>query len=237
MGDVHSRNIRDDRDKERDHSAPIGSEGIIPIPATSTIQRRDVDMSTLNHPIVCSDDRSNRGKENSQARHKAQQTRSRVDDFPRDHDPACRNRSDDHTAADIDVFRTQTSHVVRARDNVRGEIGSDLGDNPAETDEEGPTTPGGAVPLCGERERVPDVLAVDYLRGTGGDDAKEAEHKLNQGEEGNLPVYALFFFKIAGEIWDVCCHGCPVLCIRYMNIGKTSGFSNILPAAGNTGQT
>jgi len=66
--------------------------------------------------------------------------------------------------------------------------------------------------LGGEGEGVPNVFTVDDHGATGGDDAEEAEDKLDEWEEENLPVDALFFLQVASEIRDVGCHCCPASC-------------------------
>lgn len=135
-----------------------------------------------------------------------------MDDFPRHHNPRRRDRRNNHTSANIDVFREQARHIVGARDNVGRQISTDLGNNPSETNKESSSSSRRTLPLPSKGEGIPDVLSVDYFCGGGGDDAEEAEAKLDEWEEENLPIDAIFSFEVTGEIGDVGGHCCPASC-------------------------
>lgn len=126
-----------------------------------------------------------------------------MDDLPRNHDPTRRHGRDDDPTSDIEVFGAEVAHIVGARDDVRGQVRPDLRHDPAETDEEGARAPGRPIPFRSQRKRVPDVLAVDDHGAAGADDAEDAQHKLDQGQECDLPVDRLLVSEIAREIGDV----------------------------------
>ena len=117
-----------------------------------------------------------------------------MDDLPRYHDPTCCNSGNYNTATDIDVLREEIGHIVGTGDDVGGQVGSDLSHDPAETDEESPSTAGWPVPLRGQGERIPDIFAINDHGCGGGDDTEKAEHELDERKEGNLPVHSLRLF-------------------------------------------
>ena len=75
-------------------------------------------MCLLHDPIVGAHDCRDGSEEGAETGHEGEEGGSRVDDFPRDHDPGCGDGCDDHTTADIDVFWEEGGHVVGAGDDV-----------------------------------------------------------------------------------------------------------------------
>lgn len=126
-----------------------------------------------------------------------------MNNLPRNHDPTRRHRRDDDSAPDIDVFRAEIAHIIGARNDIRRQVRSDLRHNPTEPDEERSCAPGRPIPLRSQRERIPDVLAVDHHGAAGADDAEDAEHELDQRQKCYLPVDGLLVSEIAREIGDV----------------------------------
>lgn len=132
-----------------------------------------------------------------------------MNDFPRDHDPACCYGGDDNTTTNINIFGKQTRHIIRTRNNVGGEIRTNLRNDPCEADEKGSRSPRRAGPLSGESEGVPDIFSIHNFGAGCGDDAEETETELDEREEKYLPVYSVLALQVASEVGDVCRHGCP----------------------------
>ena len=87
-------------------------------------------MSLLDDPEIGRENGRDGCEEDAETGHESQQGGSGVDDFPGNHDPPGCHGGDDYSAADVDVFWKEGGHVVGARDDVCGEIGTDLGDDP-----------------------------------------------------------------------------------------------------------
>jgi hypothetical protein len=87
-------------------------------------------MSLLDDPEIGRENSRDRCEEDAETSHERQQGRGRVDYFPRNHDPSGGHGGDDYAAADIDVLWEEGGHVVGAGDDVCGEVGTDLGDDP-----------------------------------------------------------------------------------------------------------
>ena len=166
-------------------------------------------MCALDNPVVGTHDCGDGGEEDTQTRHEGEEGGGGVDDLPGDHDPGCCDCGDDHTAANVDVLWEEGGHVVGTGDDVGGQVGTDLSNDPGEADEECSCAARGAFPLCGESERIPDVRPIDHLCGGGGDDAEESEAELDEWEEQDLPVHTLLALEVTSEIGDVGCHGSP----------------------------
>lgn len=103
----------------------------------------------------------------------------------------------------------QCGQIIGPRDDVGGQIGSNLRDTPSEADEESKTLSSRIVPLCGQLNRVPDVSAIhDFSRGCRYY-AEESQDKADQWKEESLPVDAVRLPQISGEVGDVGGHCRP----------------------------
>lgn len=182
---------------------------IVVVATMLPVQRRNIDRLPLHHPIIASKNCSNRCQEDCQAGHEAQQASSTVDDFLWNHYPATDDGRDDHSTTNIDILREEIDHVVRAGDDVGGQVGTDLSDAPAKADEEGAAPATRSVPLRRERDWFPDVGAIDDSSSRCADNTEHSEDDANHREEEGLLVYALRTLHVPCKIRNVHGHRGP----------------------------
>lgn len=132
----HAGDVGDDGDEECDNGAPVSAGFVVPVAAAGLVEGGDVDVLALDDPVVGTHDCGDGGEEDAQTRHEGEEGRGGVNDLPGDHDPGCCDCGDDHTAADVDVFWEEGGHVVGTGDDVGGQVGTDLSNDPGEADEE-----------------------------------------------------------------------------------------------------
>lgn len=133
----------------------------------------------------------------------------RTYNLPRNHDPASSDSCDDHTTSNVDVLGKQVCHVIRAGDNVCTQICSNLSYAPGEANKESPCSASWSVPLAGECQGVPDILAIDDLSRRARYYSKDTKEKSNDWEEEALPPDTVSLFEISCKIRHIGCHGRP----------------------------
>ena len=111
-------------------------------------------MLLFDDPKVCTHDGGNGSQENTETGHEAEEGSSGMDDLPWHHDPTSCDCSDNYSTTDVDVLGEETGHIIGTRDDVGGQIRSDLSHDPAEADEESSSTPRWTFPFRSKFKRV-----------------------------------------------------------------------------------
>ena len=209
-GEGETRKERAHGGEEGDGGARVDAELVVPIPPMGVVKCRDVDVPTLDEPVVRGDDAGHGGEEDGIAAHEVQEGLGGREDPPRHNDPTANDRGNHTAALDVDVSGKHDGHVVGGGDGVCGDIGADLGDVPAQGRKEGRCSATSVVqPMCDDVQGVPQVFAVDHERGGRGDDSENTTSGEDQRQEGQLNVLSLTRASVTGEIWNVAGKGGP----------------------------
>ena len=71
--DLHSRQIRHNRNQERNKGTPVGTGDVIAITSMCTIQSWNINMLPLHNPIIRTHDGSNGSQEDTETGHETEE--------------------------------------------------------------------------------------------------------------------------------------------------------------------
>lgn len=98
--------------EESDHGTPVDAALVVPVSSTRVVQSGDIDVLSLDDPVVGGDDACHRSQEDGIAAHKCEECGGRVEDLPRNNDPSADDGGNDASTLDVDVSREQHSQIV-----------------------------------------------------------------------------------------------------------------------------
>ena len=104
--------------------------------------------------------------------------------LPRRSCPSTNHSSEERSSLDVDILGSDERKVVRGRDRVGRDVGTESGETKGEGAEE---SPGSVFPQHDDLRGVPVQLAVDRLSGRCDSDSDEGEGPVDQGDEEELP--------------------------------------------------
>lgn len=118
-------------------------------------------------------------------------------DLPRASRPSAQESSEERSALNVDPPGEEEGKVVRRRDRVGRDVGTERGETKGESDKE---LGGAAVPESDDRGGVPVEGTVDGLTGGRDDDTDEGEGKVDDGDKEHLPVRDGRAVTVSGQV-------------------------------------